>query len=236
MPVLNVDGISPGQLRLSGPLLADIFLGKVTKWNDPAIAAMNAELRLPDLKIHVVHRSDGSGSSFTWADYLSKVSGEWKVRVGAKMMVEWPTGVGVRHGSGVADSVARIRGAIGYLDYGNAVRRNLAWALVRNQAGNFVVPGAASFRMATRDVDWSRDRDFCITLTDAGPADAYPVMALSFAVTRSFPNAPARAREMRAFFQWAMTSGQDLASSLHYVPLPPPLVQQIAGYWGTEKP
>jgi phosphate transport system substrate-binding protein len=222
VPVLNVEGISAGQLRLSGPLLADIYLGKITKWNDPAIAAMNPELKLPDLKIHVVHRSDGSGSSFTWADYLSKVSDEWKVRVGAKMTVQWLTGVGVRHSSGVADSVARVRGAIGYLDYGNAVRKNLAYALVKNQAGNFMVPGSASFQAATTNVDWSKDRDFYITLTNAEAAHAYPIMALSFAVIRSVPKDPRRARAMRAFFQWAMANGQDLASSLHYVPLPPP--------------
>ena len=235
VPVINVDGISAGQLRLTGPLLADIYLGKITKWNDPAIAAMNPELKLPDLKIQVVHRSDGSGSSFTWADYLSKVSGEWKARVGAKMMVQWPTGVGVRHSSGVAESVARVRGAIGYLDYGNAVRRNLAYALVQNWAGNIIAPGLASFQTAIMDVDWSKDRDFYITLTNAEPADAYPIMALSFAVIRSFPKTPGRARDMRAFFQWAMAKGQDLASSLHYVPLPPPLVQQIEGYWRTDK-
>lgn len=236
VPVLNVDGIAAGQLRVTGPLLADIYLGKITKWNDPAIAAINPELRLPDLKILVVHRSDGSGSSFTWADYLSKVSSEWKTRVGAKMTVEWPTGVGFRHGSGVAGAVAHLRGAIGYLDYGNAVQKNLAYASVRNRAGTFIAPGLASFHAASRDVDWSKERDFSITLTDAQPADAYPIMALSFAVIRSSPKAPERAREMRAFFQWAMTTGQDMASSLQYVPLPPPLVQQIEASWRTEKP
>jgi phosphate transport system substrate-binding protein len=235
VPVVNVDGISAGQLRVTGPLLADIYLGKITKWNDPAIAAINPELRLPDLKIHVVHRSDGSGSSFTWADYLSKVSGEWKTRVGAKMMVDWPTGVGFRHSSGVAESVASIRGAIGYLDYGNAVRKNLAYALVRNRAGNFIAPGLANFQTASREVDWGRDRNFFITLTDAQAADAYPIMALSLAVIRSFSKAPGRAREMRAFFQWTMETGQDMASSLQYVPLPPSLIQQIEGFWRTEK-
>ena len=127
-------------------------------------------------------------------------------------MVQWPTGVGVRHSSGVAESVARVRGAIGYLDYGNAVRRNLAYALVQNRAGNIIAPGLASFQTAIMDVDWSKDRDFYITLTNAEPADAYPIMALSFAVIRSFPKTPGRARDMRAFFQWAMAKGQDLAA------------------------
>ena len=236
VPVLNVDGLSPGQLRLTGPLLADIYLGKVVTWNDPAITAINPGLKLPELKIHVVHRSDGSGSSFTWADYLSKASDDWKVRVGAKMMVDWPTGVGVRHSNGVAESVARIRGAIGYLDYHNAVRRKLAYAQVRNRAGTFVAPGSASFQAAIRDVDWNKDRDFDVTLTDAPAPDAYPVMALSFAVIRSYPKVAGRARDLRAFFQWAMTNGQDMAGSLQYVPLPSSLIRQIDGSWRTEKP
>ena len=198
------------------------------------VAAIARELP-QELVWHVVHRSDGSGSSFTWADYLSKVSGEWKTRVGAKMMVDWPTGVGFRHSSGVAESVASIRGAIGYLDYGNAVRKNLAYALVRNRAGNFIAPGLANFQTASREVDWGRDRNFFITLTDAQAADAYPIMALSLAVIRSFSKVPGRAREMRAFFQWTMETGQDMASSLQYVPLPPSLIQQIEGFWRTEK-
>ena len=229
--VVNIDGVSAGQLRLTGPLLADIYFGKVTRWNAPAIAAVNPGLKLPDLKIQVIHRADGSGSSFTLADYLSKTNVEWKARVGASTMLQWPAGTGVRHSSGVVESVARIRGAIGYVEYGNAVRAKLAYALVQNQAGEFVGPGTVGFKAALEVVDWGKDRDFAITLTNGASANAYPIMSVAFAVMRHYPTNVRRARDMRAFLQWTLTNGQDLATALSYVALPPPLLEQIEGYW-----
>jgi phosphate transport system substrate-binding protein len=181
-----------------------------------------------------VHRADGSGSSFTLADHLSKVSPEWKARVGASTMIQWPTGVGVRHGSGVAESVARIRGAIGYVDYASAVWAKLAHALVQNQAGQFVTPGLASFEAATADVDWAREQDFAITLTNGAAADAYPIMAISFAVTRHTPKDAGRARAMRAFPRWALANRQEQARALSFVPLPTRLIEQLEGYGRVE--
>lgn len=231
--VVNVDGVSAGQLRLTGPLLADIYFGRVTKWNAPEIAAVNPGLKLPDLKIQAVYRADGSGSTFTLADYLSKVSVEWRAAVGAKTMLQWPTGVGVRHSSGVVESVARIRGAIGYVDYGNAMRAKLAYALVHNQAGDFTVPGSASFKTAVAAVDWARERDFAVTLTNSAAADAYPIMSIAFAVMRQYPKDLGRAQDLRSFLRWALVNGQDIAAALSYVPLPPTLIDRIEASWGT---
>jgi phosphate transport system substrate-binding protein len=234
VPVVNLDGIAAGQLRFTGALLADIFLGKVTNWNDPAIAALNPELKLPNRPILVVYRSDGSGTTFNWADYLSKVSDEWKVRVGANTSVAWPTGVGGKGNGGVAEKIARVRGAIGYIDHSYAAREQLAYGLVQNHAGNFVTPDTASFQAATARVDWLKERDFYVLLTDAPEANAYPIMATSFVMFRKYPRDPGHTREMLAFFRWALGSGQDLATSLGYLPLPPPLVRQIEGYWAAE--
>ncbi len=236
VPVVNVDGIAAGQLRVTGALLADIYLGKVTKWNDPAIAALNPELKLPAQTIQVMHRSDGSGTTFMWTDYLSRVSDEWKVRVGENTTVAWPTGFGGRGNGGVADNVARVRGAIGYVDYTYAARAKLAFALVRNRAGNFISPTRSSFDAAIDGVDWLREPDFYIFLNDAPGTDAYPIMATSFALTRAYPKDPDRARAMRAFLRWALESGQELARAQEYVPLPSPLVRQVEKYWDDGKP
>jgi phosphate transport system substrate-binding protein len=236
VPVVNIDGVSAGQLRFSGPLLADIFLGKVTNWNDPAIAELNPDLKLPNQAILVVHRSDGSGTTFNWAWYLSQVSDEWKLKVGAYTSVAWPTGVGGKGNGGVADKVARVRGAIGYVDQTYAVRAKLAYGLVRNQAGNFVTPDAASFQAATANIDWTKERDFGVLLANAPDAGAYPIMATSFVMIRKYPKDPSRTHEMLAFFRWAREHGQELASSLGYLPLPPQLVHQIEDYWKAESP
>jgi phosphate transport system substrate-binding protein len=231
VPIVHVDGIGPGQLHVTGPLLADIFLGKIARWNDPAIAALNPELTLPNLAILVIHRTDGSGSTFVWADYLSKVSPEWSVRVGANTSIAWPTGIGGTGNSGVAEKVALVRGAIGYVDYGYAVNRNIAYAMVRNQAGNFVTPTEHSFQEAIAEVDWTKERDFRVLLTDAATPDAYPIMATSFGLIRKYPKDAGHARDILAFFGWTLQDGRDLAGSLNYSPLPPTLIQQIKGYW-----
>jgi len=231
VPVVNVAGISAGQLRFTGSLLADIYLGKVTKWNDPAVAALNPDLKLPNLAIFVVHRSDGSGTTFNWANYLSEVSADWKLKVGVNTTVAWPAGVGGKGNAGVAEKVARVPGAIGYIDYPYAVRAKLTYGLVRNQAGNFVSPDLDSFQAATLNVDWMKERDFYVLLTDAPATNAYPIMATSFVIVRKYPRDPGRARDMLAFFKWALENGQELARRLEYLPLPPPLVQQVEAYW-----
>ena len=235
VPVVNLDGITAGQVRFSGQLLADIYLGKVKNWSDPAIAAVNPGIRLPERRILVIHRSDGSGTTYNWADYLSKVSDEWKVRVGASTLVAWPTGVGGKGNSGVAENVVRVKGAIGYVEYGYAVRKRLAYGLVQNRTGNFVPPDMSSFEAATVDIDWAKAREFCVSLTDAPSADAYPIMAASFVLIHKYPQDSERTRNVLAFFQWALESGQDMATSLDYLPLPPPLVREVEEYWNAER-
>ena len=234
VPVVNLDGITAGQLRFTGQLLADIYLGKVKNWSDPAIAAVNPGIRLPERPILVIHRSDGSGTTFNWTDYLSKVSEEWKVRVGASTLVAWPTGAGGRGNGGVAENVARVKGAIGYVEYGYAQRKKLAYGLVQNRAGNFVPPEMSSFQAAIADLDWAKAREFYISLTDASSADAYPIMAASFVLIRKYAKDSEHSRDILTFFRWALENGQDLAASLDYLPLPPPLVRQVEGYWNAE--
>ena len=234
VPVVNIEGLAPGQLHLTGKLLADIYLGKVKNWSDPAISAVNPDLKLADRAILVVHRSDGSGTTYNWTDYLSKVSGEWKLKVGIHTMVAWPTGVGVKGNSGVAEAVARVKGAIGYVEYGYAQRKKLTYGVVRNRAGNFVPPGIPSFQAATVGLDWTQERDFNVSVTDAEGTDAYPLMAVSFVLVRRYPQDAGHSQEMLNFFRWALEKGQDVAASLDYLPLPPPVVQEIEGYWNVE--
>jgi phosphate transport system substrate-binding protein len=231
VPVVNLDGITPGQLHFTGRLLADIYFGRVTNWSDPAIAALNPGSNLPNRAILVVYRTDGSGTTYNWADYLSKVSDEWKVKVGVGMKLAWPTGVGGKGNGGVADKVARVKGAIGYVEYTYAVRSKLNYGLVRNRAGNFVLPDAASFQAATEGVDWAKDQDFHVSLSDGPEANAYPIMAMSFVLIRRYPKDADRTRRTLAFFRWAIERGQELASSQQYLPLSPLLTRQIEAYW-----
>jgi phosphate transport system substrate-binding protein len=180
VPVYNIEGIDAGQIRFTGVLLADIYLGKIKRWNDPAIAAVNPGVKLPDQAITVVHRSDGSGTTFNWVNYLSKVSDEWKSKVGEGTSVAWPTGVGGKGNEGVAEYVNRIKGSIGYVEYAYVLQNKMKYASVQNRAGNFVKPDAASFQTAAASADWSRAQDFYLAITDAPGADSYPISATVF--------------------------------------------------------
>ncbi len=231
VPVVNLDDVVPGQLRFSGQLLADIYLGTVKNWNDPAIAALNPGVKLPNRSITVVYRSDGSGTTFNWVDYLSKVSSEWKAWVGEGTEVAWPTGWGGKGNSGVADYVMRIKGAIGYVEFAYVLQRKLVYGLVRNRAGNFVQPNISSFQAATLGVDWEKTQDFYVLLNDAPGAEAYPIVATSFVLIHRQSRNVERTRATLGFFRWALASGQELAGSLDYVPLPEPLVRQVEAYW-----
>jgi phosphate transport system substrate-binding protein len=231
VPVVNLGGIAAGQLHFTGRLLADIYLGKVKNWNDAAIAAVNPGIELPDQAIWVVYRSDGSGTTYNWADFLSKVSDEWKIKVGVGTSVAWPRGAGGRGNEGVAQSVAHVKGAIGYIEYEYALREKLTYGLVQNRAGNFVAPDSLSLRATMEGVDWTKERNFYVLLNDAPGAHAYPIMATSFALIRRHPSDVARSRDTLAFFEWVMEHGQSIADSLHHLPLPPSLVLQIEGYW-----
>ncbi len=231
VPVVNLDGIGPSQLHFTGPLLADIFLGKVKSWRDPAIAALNPDATLPDREILVVYRSDGSGTTFNWADYLSKASAEWKVRIGAGTKVAWPVGVGGKGNGGVAERVARVKGAIGYVEFSYAIRGKLTYGLIQNKGGAFVPPNQSSFFASTEGVDWSAEPDFHILLSDSPRPEAYPVMATAFALIRKYSMEPAKNRDLLGFFHWALELGQPAATSLNYLALPPSLVQQVQAYW-----
>lgn len=234
VPVVNLANVAPGQLHLTGNVLAGIYLGEVTHWNDPAIAQLNPGLTLPDLAITVLHRSDASGTTFNWTDYLSKSNTTWLAAVGSDLNVHWPLGFGGRGNGGVAEKIARVKGSIGYLEYTYAVRANMSYALVRNRAGNYVPPTERSFGSAVAAVDWLKEPDFHVLVTDGGASDAWPIMATSFALIRTSPQDMNKARATLAFFRWALDHGQELARSLHYLPLPTELVEQVEAYWSTQ--
>ncbi len=231
VPVVNIEGISAGGIRFTGPLLADIFLGKVEKWNDPAIAALNAGLKLPDVRITVVHRSDGSGTTFNFVNYLSKVSPEWKDKVGEGTAVQWPAGVGGKGNEGVAAYVKQIKGSIGYVELSYALQNKMSYAAMQNKAGKWVQPNAESFQAAAASADWANAKDFYLVMTDAPGDDAWPIAATNFILMYKQPKDAARSKAAREFFAWAYANGQEQAKALHYVPLPANLVKQIEAYW-----
>jgi phosphate transport system substrate-binding protein len=230
VPVVNVDGITSGQLNFTGELLADIFLGKVTTWNDPAIVALNPEAKLPALKISVAYRSDGSGTTFNWVNYLSKLSPEWKAKVGEGTTVKWPTGTGGNGNEGVARAVGFIKGSIGYVELAYAVQHKMVFAKVRNKSGVFVTPTPESFQAAAANASWKAP-DFYEVLTDAAGKDSWPITATVFVLMPKSAPDPTKSAEALRFFRWALEQGQADAKSLDYVPLPEGLVKQIEAYW-----
>ena len=237
VPVVNVKGIKPGDLRFSGSLLADIYLGKVRRWDDAAIKKLNPGLTLPSTAITVVHRSDGSGTTFNWANYLSKVSPDWKAKAGEGTTVDWPLGVGGKGNEGVAALVEQIDGAIGYVEYAYVLQSKpgkLSYGLVQNKAGVFVRPTIESFQAAAQTADWTQANEFFLIMTDAPGEAAYPITASVFMVMYKDPKNPATAAVALDFFKWALESGQKQAQDLHYVPLPPALVGQIKSYWSSQ--
>ena len=231
VPVVNVAGIEPGELRLTGPLIADIYLGKVKAWNDPAIAAVNPGVELPATDINLVQRSDGSGTTFNVTNYQAKVSPEWKAKIGEGKSVQWPSGVGGKGNEGVASYVQQIDGSIGYVELAYALQNKMSYAQLRNAAGNFVAPSAETFQAAAAGADWAGAQDFNLVITDAPGAQAWPIAATVFALMYEAPKDARRSQDARDFFTWALENGQQQASALDYVPLPPPLVAQVESYW-----
>jgi len=234
VPVANIDGVAPGQLRLTGAVLADIFLGKVAKWNDPAIAALNPGVALPASAINVVHRSDGSGTTFNFVNYLSKVSPEWKAKVGEGTSVQWPNGIGGKGNEGVAAYVKQLKGAIGYVELAYALQNGMAYASMQNGAGHWVQPNAESFAAAAATADWKNAKDFSLVITNAPGADAWPIAATNFILMYKQPKDAKRSQDALDFFRWALENGQSQAQALDYVPLPRELVQQVEQYWAAE--
>ena len=232
VPVVNISGVEPGKLRLTGPVLADIYAGKIKKWNEPAIARLNPGVTLPAAAIAVVHRSDGSGTSFNFTHYLSQVSPTWKSGPGEGKTVSWPTGVGGKGNEGVAGYVRQIPNSIGYVEYAYVVQNHMAYALLQNSAGVFVAPSAQSFQAAAASADWKNAKDFFLVMTNAPGADAYPITATTFILMHKQPKDKARSDAALNFFRWALDEGQPQAQKLDYVPLPAELVSQIESYIG----
>jgi len=234
VPVVHVDGIAPGQLRLSGPVLADIFLAKISTWDDPAIRALNPGLDLPKRAIIVIHRSDGSGTTFGWTNYLSKVSPEWKTRVGEGKAVKWPTGQGGKGNEGVAAYVRQLKNSIGYVEYAYAKQNQLSWVQVQNRDGQFVQPGQESFAAAAANADWASIPGMGVVLTDAPGAQSWPVTAASFILVHQEQRHPQAGRAVLEFFDWAFKHGAQAARELDYVPMPDAVVARITTAWQTQ--
>jgi len=231
VPVVTVPGVTAGKMRFTGPLLADIFMGKVTMWNDPAIVAANPGLTLPALKITIVHRADASGTTFNFVNYLAKVSPSWKSGVGEGTSVKWPTGIGGKGNEGVATYVKQIKGGIGYVELSYALQNKMAYANMQNAAGKWIEPNAESFAAAAASADWAKADNFYLVITNAPGAEAWPITATVFAIMYKQPKNAASAKAAKDFFTWGYANGQPQAKALDYVPLPPALVKQIQQYW-----
>lgn len=234
VPVINVEGVETGKLELSGKVLADIFQGKITKWNDPAIVALNKGLKLPETAITVVHRSDGSGTSFNFTNYLSKVSPDWKAGPGEGSAVQWPVGVGGKGNEGVAAYVKQIKGSIGYVEFAYAKTNNISYAKLENAAGKTVEPSAKAFAAAAATADWASAKDFNLIMTNAPGADAWPITATTWIIMYKTPKKAEESKAAFDFFKWSLENGQAQAESLDYVPLPKELVSKIETYWKSE--
>ena len=229
--IYNIKGVSTGAITLSGPLIADIYLGKIKKWNDPAIAKLNPGLQLPDQAISVVHRSDGSGTTFIFVNYLSKVSEEWKSKVGEGTSVAWPVGVGGKGNEGVASYVQRIDGAIGYVEYAYAKQNKMSVAKMINKERNTVAPGEDSFAAAAADADWRKAPGMYVVLTDQAGKNSWPMSGASFILMHKVQANPENAREVLKFFDWSFKNGGKMAAELDYVPMPEPVVRLIQSEW-----
>jgi phosphate transport system substrate-binding protein len=231
VPVVNLPGVQPGQLKLNGKILADIYLGKITKWNDPAIASLNSGLKLPDQAIAPVYRSDGSGTTFIFTHYLSDVSPEWKDKVGENTSVQFPTGIGGKGNEGVSAMASRTAGAIGYVEYAYIKQNKLTYALLQNKDGQFVTPDIKSFQAAAANADWANTKDFYLLLTNQPGKDSWPITGASFILMHKQQSKADVAREVSNFFDWAYHNGQQLAEQLDYVPMPENVVKLVEQSW-----
>ena len=229
--VYNIKGLPSGAITLTGSQIADIYLGKIAKWNDPAIAKQNPGIKLPDQAISVVHRSDGSGTTFIFVNYLSKVSSEWKAKVGEGTSVAWPTGVGGKGNEGVASYVQRIDGAIGYVEYAYAKQNKLAVAKMVNRESKVVSPNEESFKAAASGADWSKAPGMYLVLTDQSGANSWPMTGASFILMHRQQEKPDIAKEVLKFFDWSFRNGDQMASQLDYVAMPDAVVKLIQSEW-----
>ncbi|QCP50211.1 phosphate ABC transporter substrate-binding protein PstS [Trinickia violacea] len=229
VPAINLPGFKPGQIVLSGPVLGDIYLGKIKKWNDPAIAALNPGLKLPDTDVAVVRRADGSGTSFIWTNYLSKVNPEWKSKVGEGTTVNWPTGTGGKGNDGVAAFVQRLPGAIGYVEWAYAKQNHMVYTAMKNETGAVVQPDTETFKAAAAGADWKKS--FYQILTNEPGKDAWPVVGATFVLLHTTQDKPAQGAETLKFFDWAFKNGTQAANELDYISLPDSVVTEIKTQW-----
>jgi phosphate transport system substrate-binding protein len=234
--IVNLPGIKANELKLTGPVLADIYLGKIAKWNDPEIEKINPGLKLPSLAIATVHRADGSGTTFVFTDYLGTQSAEWKSKVGSSTSVAWPNGAGAKGSDGVAATVQHIPGGIGYDESAYAEQNHLTTAMMLNKAGKFVAPTMAAFAAAASNADWSKVQNFAIDLNDQpGPA-SWPIESATFVLLPTDPKDPAQSAAVKKFFDWSFLHGSDIATSLLYIPLPESVHNAIRAAWKTDVP
>lgn len=233
VPVVNIKGINPGQIKLTGQVLGDIYLGKITRWNDAALAALNPGVPLPDAAIAVVRRADGSGTSFIFTNYLSKVNADWKAKVGEGTAVNWPTGAGGKGNEGVAAFVQRLPNSIGYVEYAYVKQNKMTYTLLKNSAGNFVAPDDANFKAAAAGADWAKS--FYQILTEQPGKDSWPLTGATFILMYKTQDKPASASAALKFFDWAFTSGDAMAAELEYVALPAAVKDLVRKQWGEIK-
>lgn len=233
VPVVNLPGVKPGEMRLTGQVLGDIYLGKITKWNDKSIADLNPGLKLPAQDIAVMRRADGSGTTFIFTNYLSKVNEGWKSKVGVGNSVQWPTGIGGKGNEGVAAFVTRLPGAIGYVEYAYAKQNRLAYTLLKNADGQFVSPEEHTFKAAAAGADWSKE-SFGAILTNQPGKSSWPITGATFILLHTAQTKPKQALAVMKFFEWSFANGGKLASDLDYVPLPQSLTKQISGVWASQ--
>jgi phosphate transport system substrate-binding protein len=234
VPVVNLEGIKPGELVFDGPALAKIFLGEIKTWDDPAIKKLNPKAKLSSDAIVVVHRSDGSGTTFIWTNYLSKASPDWASKVGSNTAVEWPAGIGAKGNEGVANNTAQTKGAIGYVEYAYAKQNKMTFVDMINKEGKGVAPNAASFQAAAANADWANAPGFYLILTDQPGAKSWPIASATFVLMPATPEDPAAAAEALKFFSWAYEKGGKMAEELDYVPLPRAVLALIKKTWAAE--
>ena len=234
VPVVNLEGVKPGELLFDGTTLADIYLGKITKWDDPAIKKLNPNVTLPSEAITVVRRSDGSGTTFNFTDYLSKVSAEWKSKVGSNAAVEWPTGVGAKGNEGVSGNVGQTKNSIGYVEYAYAKQNKLTYTALINKAGKTVQPTVASFQAAASNADWAKAPGYYVILTDQPGEASWPITASTFILLQKEPTDKAASGEAIKFFKWAFANGGKMAEELDYIPMPEAVVKLIEKTWSAD--
>jgi len=234
VPVVNLDGVAAGDVTIDGPTLAKIFLGEVKTWNDPTIQKLNPSVKLPSQAIAVVHRSDGSGTTFIFTDYLSKTSADWKSKVGANTAVEWPVGIGAKGNEGVANNVAQTKGSIGYVEYAFAKQNKLTSTKLVNKDGKAVAPTADAFQAAAASADWNGTPGFGVILTNEAGANSWPISGATFILIHKQPQDPVAAGEALKFFAWAYAKGGKMAEDLDYVPLPAKVVGAIQKVWASD--